>query len=75
MRRSLAEDGVRLRCGCVTRSSKFAVRRTAFDKLTDIIILCEQCLCLVTPERFIETAAAERSLEQRPARCRQALTA
>jgi hypothetical protein len=53
----------RLRAECEERGVAYPI---AFDKLTGTMILCEQCPCLVTEERFDEAAAAVRSLEQEP---------
>jgi hypothetical protein len=50
----------RLRAECEERGVAYPL---AFDKLTGSIVLCEQCPCLVTPERFDEAAATVAALE------------
>ncbi len=51
----------RLRAECEERGVAYPL---AFDKLTGALILCEQCPCLVTPERFDEAAEAVSRLEK-----------
>jgi len=50
----------RLRAECEDRSS---VNLFARDSETGSVITCDQCPCLVTPERFDEAAAAVAELE------------
>jgi hypothetical protein len=53
----------RLRAECEERGVAYPL---AHDKLTGTIVLCEQCPCLVTEERFADAAEAVKSLEQEP---------
>jgi hypothetical protein len=50
----------RVRAECEERGVAYPL---AFDRLTGTIILCEQCPCLVTPERFDEATEAVAELE------------
>ncbi len=50
----------RLRAECEERGVAYPL---AFDKLTGSIVLCKQCPCLVTEERFDEAAAAVAEIE------------
>jgi hypothetical protein len=50
----------RLRAECEERGVAYPL---GFDHHSGTIILCEQCPCLVTPERFDEAAQAVAELE------------
>lgn len=50
----------RLRAECEDRSGVYLLAR---HSETGSVITCEQCSCLVTPERFDEMAAAVAELE------------